>query len=85
LRRGDRIVCPARTGSQFVLAGLGCLQQRKTKFPIGGGGLLSLWRQGRNSAIGGSTIRDVRAPVGFSNKPPVTSESPTPVVRSPRL
>jgi len=42
LRRGDRSVCAARTGRQFVLAGLGCLQQRKTKFPIGGGGLLSL-------------------------------------------
>jgi len=41
------------------------LQQSETKFPIGGGHLLSLWRQRRNPAIGRLDIIEVRAPVCF--------------------
>jgi hypothetical protein len=41
------------------------LQQGEAKFPIGGAQLLSLCRQLRNPASGGSAIIDVRAPVCF--------------------
>jgi hypothetical protein len=51
-RRGRRIIFSAVTCRLLVFARLGGLQQRKTKFPIGGGGLLSLRRQGRNPSIG---------------------------------
>ena len=51
-RRGRRIVFAAAARRLLVLARLGRLQQGETKFPIGGGNLLSLRRQRRNPAIG---------------------------------
>ena len=51
-RRGRRIVFAAVARHRLVLAGLGRLQQGETKFPLGGGDLLSLRRQRRNPAIG---------------------------------
>ena len=51
-RRGRRIVLAAAAGRLLVLARFGRLQQGETKFPFGGGNLLSLRRQRRNPAIG---------------------------------
>src|SRR5436190_12581291 len=50
-RRARRVVFPSAAGRLLVLAGLGRLQQGETKLPLGGGKLLSLWRQRRNPAI----------------------------------
>src|SRR5262249_1584226 len=82
-RRGRRIIFSAITCRLLVFARLGGLQQRKTKFPISGGGLPSLRRQGWKPAIGridnqrrarpdrmqGQTPRDVRvAPPPFPKR-----------------
>src|SRR5262249_47807746 len=52
LRHGRRIVLAAAAGRRLVSAGIGRLQQRDTKFPLGGGNLLRLRGQRRHSAIG---------------------------------
>src|ERR1700730_16681511 len=51
-RRRRRIVLPTAAGRRLVLAGIGRQQQGETKFPLGGGHLLSLRRQRRNPAVG---------------------------------
>src|SRR5438105_6326453 len=51
-RRLRRIVFASVTCRFLVFARLGRLQEGNTKFPFGGGNLLSLWRQRRKPAIG---------------------------------
>ena len=51
-RRARRIVFPSAAGGLLVLAGLGRLQHRETKLPLGAGPLLGLRRQRRNPAVG---------------------------------
>src|SRR5262245_15264779 len=51
-RRRPRIVFAAGAGGRPVLARRGRLQQRETEVPIGGGSLLTVWREWRTPAIG---------------------------------